>query len=143
MQIRCIFALMPLNVILLRGLPGSGKTTLASLWSAIPGAVVVSLDDYFTDAAGNYHFRFQDNHLAYQQCIDRVAEAMIHASPTIVVHNTFVYDWEMKPYLDLAKKYTYRLHVCTVEKYHSSTNVHEVSQEQIEKMAEKYQVRLK
>ena len=130
------------QLILLRGLPGSGKTTLAQVLGALPGARVLSIDDYFTDEHGVYTFHHLDNHKAYQHCIDRVEEFMLDHCPHIIVHNTFVYDWEMKPYLDLAQVHGYQLHVTTVEKYHSGQNVHEVSDEQIRKMAEKYGVRL-
>jgi predicted kinase len=140
--IGCIFASMSLHLILLRGLPGCGKTTLADVLGLLPDAVVCSIDDYFTDTEGNYEFVFHENHLAYKQCIDRVQAAMMTARAHIIVHNTFVYDWEMLPYLDLAKEFGYQLHVTTVEKYHSSSNVHEVSEEQIEKMATKFQVKL-
>lgn len=129
-------------MLLLRGLPGSGKTTLAGVLSALPGSTVLSIDDYFTDENGVYTFRHLDNHKAYQHCIDRVEEAMRSECPHIIVHNTFVYDWEMKPYIDLAHTHHYQLHVVTVEKYHNGQNVHEVTDEQITKMAEKYGVRL-
>jgi predicted kinase len=133
---------MSLHLILLRGLPGCGKTTLGNVLGLLPDAVVCSIDDYFTDTEGNYEFVFHQNHLAYKQCIDRVQAAMMSACVHIIVHNTFVYDWEMQPYLDLAKEFGYQLHVTTVEKYHSSSNVHEVSEEQIEKMATKFRVKL-
>jgi predicted kinase len=131
------------HLFLLRGLPGSGKSTLAQVLAALPGSGVLSIDDYFTDENGVYTFRHLDNHKAYQDCIDRVRAAMTDHLTHIIVHNTFVYDWEMQPYLLLAEEFQYQLHVCTVEKYHTGTNVHEVSEEQISKMAEKYGVRLK
>jgi len=130
------------QLFLLRGLPGSGKSTLAHVLAALPGSLVLSIDDYFTDSHGVYTFNHLDNHKAYQACIDRVRAAMADHLAHVIVHNTFVYDWEMQPYLDLAKEFDYQLHVCTVEKYHTGTNVHEVSEEQIGKMAGKYRVRL-
>jgi predicted kinase len=133
---------MSKDLVLLRGLPGSGKTTLATLLAAASGAVFFSIDDYFTDADGTYAFRYQDNHLAYDHCIQRTKAAMAANEPLILVHNTFVYDWEMKPYIDLAETCGYRLHVCTVEKYHGGSNTHEVSEEQITKMATKFMTKL-
>ena len=46
------------TLILVRGLPGSGKTTLAiKLAAAYPGAACLSADNYFTDAlTGEYRF---------------------------------------------------------------------------------------
>ena len=93
-------------LILLRGLPGSGKTTLAKLLSENNTYPVFSVDDYFTDeATGEYIFNFQNNHLAYKQCEDLTNDAMQQNFPKVIVHNTFTMDWEMEPYFKLAAKY--------------------------------------
>ena len=59
---------MQKSLIVLRGLPGSGKTTLANLLSENKKYPVFSIDDYFTDEKGKYHFKFDENHLAYKLC---------------------------------------------------------------------------
>jgi hypothetical protein len=51
-------------------------------------------------------------------------------------------DWEMEPYFKLALEFTYTVFVITVENYHHSKNIHNISDEQIKKMAEKYRVKL-
>ena len=130
------------ELILLRGLPGSGKSTLAAVLAGQGAKAVFSVDDYFTDDEGKYHFEFEQNHLAYKQCENLTESAMQANEVRIFVHNTFVYDWEMAPYFALAAKYSYRIHVVTVENRHGGENVHGVSREQIEKMATKYSVLL-
>lgn len=130
------------ELILLRGLPGSGKSTLAAVLAGQGAKAVFSVDDYFTDDEGKYHFEFEQNHLAYKQCENLTESAMQANEVRIFVHNTFVYDWEMAPYFTLAAKYSYRIHVVTVENRHGGENVHGVSMEQIEKMATKYSVLL-
>jgi predicted kinase len=129
------------ELILLRGLPGAGKSTIAHILSEGKDPVF-SVDDFFTNAAGNYRFEFDKNHLAYAQCQEKTRNAMSEGKEKIFVHNTFTMDWEMKPYLEMAEEFGYRLHVLTVEKYHSGENIHEISDEQIRKMAEKYKVKL-
>jgi predicted kinase len=130
-------------LILLRGLPGSGKTTLAKVLSENNTYPVFSVDDYFTDEiTGEYIFNFQNNHLAYKQCEALTHDAMQQAISKVIVHNTFTMDWELEPYFKLASKYHYMLFVVTVENYHGHQNVHEVSDEQLLKMAEKYKVKL-
>jgi predicted kinase len=131
-----------LDLILLRGLPGAGKTTLAKVLSDEGKFPVFSIDDYFTDEMGRYEFRFQENHLAYKQCEERVGDAMQQGVSKIIVHNTFTMEWEMEPYVKLAAEHSYRLHVATVEKWHDGTNVHEIPQEHIERMRSKYTVKL-
>jgi predicted kinase len=125
-------------IILLRGLPGAGKSTLAEVLAngKIP---VFAIDDYFTKD-GVYQFRHEENHLAYKQCERQTAEAMKNGEPRILVDNTFTMDWEMDPYFNLASEYGYCIFVITVENRHGGANSHGVSREQLFKMAEKYKV---
>ena len=131
------------NLILLRGLPGSGKSTLASVLSEDGKYPVFSVDDYFTNPqTGEYTFDFKNNHLAYKLCEENTKECMVNNESKILVHNTFTMDWELEPYFKLSAEHDYILFVITVENYHQSGNIHEVSNEQLQKMAEKYKVKL-
>ena len=130
------------NLILVRGLPGSGKTKLAKLLSNSGEHPVFSVDQYFTDQDGNYTFDYSKNYLAYKACEENTAAAIEAGNKIILVEHTFTLDWELEPYFKMAKKYDCCLHVLTVENYHGGENVHEISNEQILKMAEKYKVKL-
>jgi predicted kinase len=130
------------ELILLRGLPGSGKTTLAHVLSEEGKYPVFSVDDYFTDENGHYEFRFQENHVAYKQCEFGVKEAMQQGARIIILHNTFTMEWEMEPYFKLAAEHGYRLHVLTVENRHGSANVHDIPEDHIQRMRGKYQLKL-
>ncbi|MFN5620093.1 MAG: ATP-binding protein [Flavobacteriales bacterium] len=130
------------ELILLRGLPGSGKTTLAHVLSEDGKYPLFSVDDYFTDESGHYDFRFQENHLAYKQCEEGVKLAMQSHAQKIILHNTFTMEWEMEPYFKLAAEHDYRLHVLTAENRHGNKNVHDIPEEHIERMRAKYAVKL-
>ena len=129
-------------LVLLRGLPGSGKSTLAAILSEDGKYPVFSIDDYFTDENGVYKFDYLENHKAYKACEQHVRDAMISAVTKIFVHNTFTIDWEMEPYITLAKEFDYMLHVVTVENYHGSKNIHDIPDEHVAKMKEKYKIRI-
>ena len=131
------------NLILLRGLPGAGKSSLAKILSEDYKYPVFAIDDYFTNPqTGIYNFNFSENHLAYKQCTSKTENAMLTNTQKIFIDNTFTLAWELEPYFELARNYNYTIHVITVEKYHNNKNIHEVSELQLKKMAEKYQVKL-
>ncbi len=129
-------------IILLRGLPGSGKSSLAKVLSENGSYPVFSVDDFFTDAQGNYHFNHLDNHKAYDQCIGNAERSMSAGERKVFIDNTFTMDWEMEPYFLLAKKYKYDIFVVTVENYHGNKNIHDIPEIQIDKMRGKYKLRL-
>lgn len=60
----------------------------------------------------------------------------------IVVSNTFTMDWEMQPYFEMAKKYGYRVYSLIVENRHGGVNTHSVPEETIEKMKNRFEVKL-
>ena len=130
------------ELILLRGLPGSGKTTLAVVLSESGKYPVFSVDDYFTDEGGRYEFRFQENHLAYKQCEENVKVAMQQGSEKILLHNTFTQEWEMEPYFELAQKFGYKIFTIIVENRHGSDNIHGVPENKVEAMRERFQIKL-
>jgi hypothetical protein len=124
-------------------LPGSGKSTLAEILSESQRWPVFSIDSYFTNPeTGKYTFLFSENHIAYKKCTEQTGAAMDQQTEKIFVDNTFTLDWELEPYFKLAAKHNYTLFVVTVENYHGQPNVHGVSQEQLQKMAQKYKVKL-
>lgn len=128
------------SLILLRGLPGSGKTTLAHELSESGKYPVFSVDDYFTNARGEYRFEFDKNHLAYKQCEENTRSSMQKGVEKIFLDNTFTIEWEMEPYFKLASEFNYKVFVLTVENRHKGKNIHQISDDQLKKMAEKYKV---
>ena len=129
------------SLILLRGLPGSGKSTLAASLSENGKYPVYSVDDFFTDKnSGEYKFEFEKNHLAYKKCEENVKNAMAAGAEKIFLDNTFTLEWEMEPYFKLASENNYRVFVLTAENRHHGKNTHGISDEQIQKMAEKYKM---
>lgn len=134
---------MNTSLILLRGLPGSGKSTFARVLSENNKYPVFSIDSYFTNAeTGEYVFDFEKNHLAYKKCEEQTRESMRSKCPKIFVDNTFTLEWEMEPYFISAAEFGYTVFVVTVENRHGNKNIHNIGKAQLEKMAAKYKVQL-
>lgn len=128
------------SLIVLRGLPGSGKSKLAEVLSEKGKYPCFSIDDYFTSEDGTYNFVHTENHKAYQACQDQVESAMVLGSEKIFLHNVFSMDWEMEPYFRMAAELGYQVFVVTVENRHKGKNLHGIQDDQLRKMAEKFKV---
>jgi predicted kinase len=131
------------SLILLRGLPGSGKSALARVLSDDFNHPVYSIDSFFTDpVTGKYSFDYLKNHVAYRHCEQQAGQSMEQGAEKIFVDNTFTLEWEIEPYFKLAARHNYRVFVVTVENRHGGKNCHGISDDQLKKMAEKYKVQL-
>ena len=128
------------TLIILRGLPGSGKSTLAQTLKQLAGAVVCSVDEYFTDADGHYTFHHLENHKAYAACQAKARAAMEAQCPLVIIDHTNTMEWEMKPFFDLADELHYRVHVFTAENRHDGKSIHDIPVDQLEKMKMKFKV---
>jgi predicted kinase len=128
---------------LVRGCPGSGKSTFAKTL----GGIHIEADQYFIDGEGNYKFDGSKIKLAHEYCRSQT-EAWMKTDGTqvnvdkIVVSNTFTQLWEMEPYFELAKKYGYKTFSIVVENRHGGTNVHEVPEEKLKQMRNRFSIKL-
>lgn len=140
---------MSKTLILLRGLPGCGKTTLADElitdpYNGFGFGVMLAADDYFTDEfTGEYTFDPSKLSQAHEQCRQRCETCMRNDVGRIVVHNTFTTKKEMKPYYDLAKEHGYMVHSLIVENRHGGENTHNVPEHSLERMEQRFDVRLR
>ena len=137
------------NLYLVRGLPGSGKSTLANTLAHGQEYLVCEADKYFVSKeTGEYKFDASKIKDAHEWCRNTV-EMYMHDSTinnqfyeTIVVSNTFTQEWEMKTYYEMAERYNYRVHSVIVENRHGGVNEHNVPDETIEKMRNRFEVKL-
>tara|TARA_R110002020_G_scaffold36503_5_gene109782 strand:+ start:1086 stop:1547 length:462 start_codon:yes stop_codon:yes gene_type:complete len=151
------------ELILLRGVSGAGKTTVAEIFNWLGSdkecgdgypystdglafsndAVTYSADDYFIDSVtGEYKFDPTLLTDAHKLCQSSVEGAMKEEMEHIVVHNTFTTEWEMQPYFDLALYYGYRVSTLIVENRHESKSIHNVPDEVIEKQRKRFNIKL-
>lgn len=95
---------------ILRGLPGSGKSSLAkSIIGCHNGyGIIHSTDDYFM-INNEYRYdskKIQDAHL-YNQ--DRCRNSCKNGISPIIIDNTNVRRWEAKPYVEIAQFFNYKI----------------------------------
>jgi adenylate kinase family enzyme len=83
---------------IVRGLPGSGKSTFAKKLSAQLGCRHFEADMFFTDEQGNYNFDREKLGDAHEWCRDSVVE-QIKQGKDVVVSNTFTTSREIMAYL--------------------------------------------
>jgi len=132
------------TLILLRGLPGSGKSTFAKmLIAADKDYCHKEADMYFVDREGNYKFKPSDLPAAHKWCKDEVEFLMRYEHSPIAVSNTFTQEWEMDAYYELAEKYGYRVHSVIVENRHGGVNKHGVPEEKLEQMKNRFEIKLR
>ncbi|XP_075448252.1 NEDD4-binding protein 2-like 2 isoform X1 [Ascaphus truei] len=90
------------KLILLRGVPGSGKSTLAhDLLDPCPDGIVLSTDDYFCQEEGyTYDVKLLGDAHDWNQ--NRAKSAMDDGRSPVIIDNTNIMSWEMKPYVQMA-----------------------------------------
>lgn len=131
------------RVIIMRGLPGSGKSTKARSY----GGTIVSADDYFM-SGGEYRFDPAKIGAAHADCKRKFEEALKRGDSIIVVDNTNTMSWEYQPYADMAKRYGYEVEIDAVgdatpsallPQQLSDRNLHGVPPASIEKMVQRWE----
>jgi predicted kinase len=123
---------------IVRGIPGSGKSTFAKTL----GGQHYEADMFFIDEEGNYNFDVSKIKDAHQWCQSIVKTDMILEYPKIVVSNTSTQEWEMEPYFKLAKEYGYTVFSVVVENRHEGVNQHGVPEDKLQMMKDRFQIKL-
>lgn len=135
------------ELILLRGVPGSGKSTTAKLLG-VGGAGTAHFEaDMFFMEGGEYKFDVTKLKDAHQWCQSEVERAMLLNHTTghnskIIVSNTFTQEWEMEAYYKLAETWGYRVTSLIVENRHGGKNVHGVPEDKLQAMKDRFEIKL-
>lgn len=135
------------ELILLRGVPGSGKSTTARLLGAGGAGIAHFEADMFFIEDGKYKFDGSKIKAAHNWCKNSVEHAMLLNHTTgdnsrIIVSNTFTQEWEMETYYELAKSWGYTVFSLIVENRHNGINEHGVPEDKVEQMRNRFEIKL-
>jgi len=129
------------KLVLLRGLPGAGKSTFANIISGGAGYAHFEADMYFTKD-GEYKFDPLQIKMAHNWCMIQTEKAMADDTAIVIVSNTFTQEWEMEFYYEKAEYYGYQVHSIIVENRHNGVNEHGCPDDKIEQMKNRFEIKL-
>ena len=124
-----------MKLVLIRGLPGSGKSTIAkALYKA--GFDWFEADTYHLNDEGDYCYDPANVKEAHEWCQRETFKALANGK-RVVVSNTFTRRFEMEPYFEMAK--TFGIEPNILEATGNWPNVHGVPAEVVEKMRQRWE----
>ncbi|XP_026564559.1 uncharacterized protein LOC113441653 isoform X2 [Pseudonaja textilis] len=138
------------RLLMLRGLPGSGKTTLSHILRGQSyNGIVFSTDDYFHQINGCWSYNVSQLGTAHEWNQNRAKEAMDLGRSPIIIDNTNTQAWEMKPYVKAALEKGYHVEFHEPDTWWKfnpeeleKRNKHGVSREKIVQMLERYEYQI-
>jgi len=128
------------KVIIMRGVPGSGKSTKAKTY----GGIICSADDFFMQD-GVYKFNRKLIYAAHAHCIYNFEKALFNKEPLVIVDNTHTRKWEYERYIKCAERYGYEVVIDSLKDAGLSCeelakrNVHGVPIENIKRMLARWE----
>ncbi|KFU90179.1 NEDD4-binding protein 2-like 2 [Chaetura pelagica] len=136
-------------LLILRGLPGSGKSTLSRiLLGQSHDGIIFSTDDYFRQQDG-YTYNAAQLGDAHDWNQKRAKQAMEQGKSPVIIDNTNTQAWEMKPYVEVALEKGYRVEFHEPDTWWKfdpeeleKRNKHGVTREKIAQMLERYEYQI-
>lgn len=126
------------NLYIIRGVPGSGKTTLAQEMLAHGVADAhFEADMFMVNGNGVYEFNPKYLKFCHEQC-QRLTGASLQLNKNTVVSNTFTRKWEMQPYIEMAQSGGHK--VTTIVCQGNFDNVHGVPDDKVNEMRERFEL---
>lgn len=100
------------KVFIMRGIPGSGKSTVAKSFNA---DAVYSADDYFMNDNGVYCFDKTKIGDAHKQCFASYLRSIMPTINAVVIDNTHIQAWEISPYIAIANYFGFEHEIIQID----------------------------
>lgn len=131
------------TLIIFRGIPGSGKSTMAEAvalaWKQLGKTVAgpFEADHYMVDEKGNYKFDPKRLGYCHKSCLWDCEMAMDDGADVVIQSNTNVKHWEFAKYVELAKDNGYTVQEVIVKG--DFGNTHGVPADKVKEMKERFE----
>lgn len=125
---------MSKKLVLVRGMPGSGKSTIAAAMDTSWDSIQLEADMYFMDG-GIYKFDADKLHHAHMWC-QAETDQYLKKDYEVFVSNTFTTIKELRPYFDIALDNGILPAVYLAQ--NQFQNVHDVPQESLDRMKRRF-----
>jgi tRNA uridine 5-carbamoylmethylation protein Kti12 len=124
------------KLIIIRGIPGSGKTTKAlELKKTIPECFHFEADSYFMK---NGVYKFDPSKLGPAHCLcQSLTKNCLREGYSVIVSNTGITKKEVQPYLNMAKELNIPVEIIIMRG--EFQNVHGVPEEKLQSMRERFE----
>lgn len=132
---------MSAPIFIIRGAPGAGKSTFAQklrdsiFHNCDRCTAIFETDNFFVDSINHHDYHFNPNLLGIAHSWNQgevIRCCRDCPEVPVIVANTFRQNWEIKPYLEIAKAFKRPVYVFTLRTEHD--NVHGVPDEKVEQM---------
>lgn len=131
-----------MEVIIMRGVPGSGKSTWIARKYFPTKPIECSADHYFIGKNGEYKFNPALIGNAHLACMDKFLQAIHNQPKVIIVDNTNTQLWEFSGYLQVANARGYKVTIvevmCDLE-VAAARNIHGVPAQTVKAMAARWE----
>ena len=122
------------EVILIRGLPGSGKSTKAK---EISRTNIIHIEnDIFHMKKSKYEFNLDLVPDAYTWVKGNVCY-YLNQGKSVVISNTFISNKTIKAYVDIAKRYNVKVKIIEMKEHYG--NIHDVPETVLKSMADNWE----
>lgn len=101
-------------LLLIAGLPGTGKTTVARAFAALSGATHLNSDTLRRELGLMGHYTPEDKEQVYKTLLDRARQALLRGE-AVVVDSTFYKEQIRTPFIELALECTVPLYWVEVQ----------------------------